>query len=75
MSVWYDWKDDGETLRYYAEAAKCTGELDPIFLCNGLTPGFAARGLVEPSTLGVAELPEHPFEVRLVFVSQSLRLM
>jgi hypothetical protein len=39
----YDWKDADAPLTYYAEAAKFTGELEPAFLCNGMTPGFAAR--------------------------------
>lgn len=39
----YDWKNADDSWLYYAQAAKFSDEVDPIFLGNGLTPGFAAR--------------------------------
>lgn len=38
----YERQGEVDPLRYYAEAAKFTDEVNPVFLGNGLTPGFAA---------------------------------
>lgn len=37
----YEFEEADGSLRYYAEAAKL-GEAEPTFLCNAMTPGFAA---------------------------------
>jgi hypothetical protein len=39
----YDWKAPEDSFRYYAEAAPFVGSPEPIFLGNGMTPGFAAQ--------------------------------
>ena len=43
----YEWKEAGDSFRYHAEAAPFHRPLEPIFLCNGMTPGFAAQGGVK----------------------------